>query len=103
MNLKSTTGNNSRSVKFAVAIIITLENKNETLYDFIFTHFALIENRLHQLQAIAFKQLKNHPLQLRKIAFQNDPLFIDASNQFKKSFFDLYSTRRIQVSLLFFL
>ncbi|KAK4518929.1 uncharacterized protein ATC70_009156 [Mucor velutinosus] len=86
----------SRSVKFAVAIIITLEDKNETLYDFIFSHFALIENRLHQLQAVALKQLyqyfKHHPspqLQPRKRsstiflspnAFQNDAFLIDASN-----------------------
>ncbi|KAI7875535.1 folliculin-interacting protein middle domain-containing protein [Mucor mucedo] len=106
----------SRSVKFAVAIIITLEDKNETLYDFIFSHFALIENRLHQLQAIAFKQLyqyfKNHPphsyLQPRKRSstlflspntFQKDPVLIDAANQFKTYFFDLYETPRIQEPL----
>lgn len=105
----------SRSVKFAVAIIITLEEKNETLYDFIFSHFALIENRLHQLQAVAFKQLyqyfKHHPspqLQPRKRsstiflspnAFQNDAFLIDASSQFKKAFFDLYTTPRIQQPL----
>lgn len=107
----------SRSVKFAVAIIITLEDKNETLYDFIFSHFALIENRLHQLQSIAFKQLyqyyKNHPpppthahLQPRKRSsaiflnqntFQQDPILIEAAKQFRTSFFDLYETPRIQV------
>ncbi|KAG1445076.1 hypothetical protein G6F56_010042 [Rhizopus delemar] len=42
--------NNCR-MKYAVAMIITLHDNNETLYDFIFSHFALIENRLHQLQA----------------------------------------------------
>ncbi|RCH80130.1 Folliculin-interacting protein 1, partial [Rhizopus stolonifer] len=76
-NLESPARHTSRSVKFAIAIIITLEDKNETLYDFIFSHFALIENRLHQLQA-------------------NDSVLIDAVNQFKKSFFDLYTTPRIQ-------
>jgi hypothetical protein len=102
-----------------VAIIITLEDKNETLYDFIFSHFALIENRLHQLQAVAFKQLyqyfKNHPppaphhsyLQPRKRSstiflnpntFQHDKILMDAANQFKTSFFDLYETPRIQVN-----
>ncbi|KAI9365325.1 folliculin-interacting protein middle domain-containing protein [Pilaira anomala] len=106
----------SRSVKFAVAIIITLQDKNETLYDFIFSHFALIENRLHQLQAVAFKQLyqyfKNHPphtyLQPRKRAssiflnpntFQKDLILIDAANQFKTCFFNLYHTPRIQEPL----
>lgn len=108
-----------RSVKFAVAIIITLEEKNETLYDFIFSHFALIENRLHQLQAVAFKQLyqhfKNHPpppphayLQPRKRTsaiflspntFQQDPVLMDAAKQFRDSFFDLYETPRIQEPL----
>lgn len=99
----------SRSVKFAVAIIITLEDKNETLYDFIFSHFALIENRLHQLQAVAFKQLhqyfKIHTLQqsrkrstLNSFTFQNDANLNDAANHFKQSFFDLYSTPRIQVN-----
>jgi hypothetical protein len=113
----------SRSVKFAVAIIITLEDKNETLYDFIFSHFALIENRLHQLQAVAFKQLyqyfKSHPppnlsaphhpsylqssrkrsstIFLNPNTFQQDSILIDAANQFKTSFFDLYETPRIQV------
>ncbi|CEP09566.1 hypothetical protein [Parasitella parasitica] len=105
----------SRSVKFAVAIVITLEDKNETLYDFVFSHFALIENRLHQFQAVAFKQLyqyfKHHPsphLQPRKRsstiflgpnAFQNDTFLIEASSQFEKSFFDLYLTPRIQEPL----
>lgn len=106
----------SRSVKFAVAIIITLQDKNETLYDFIFSHFALIENRLHQLQAVAFKQLyqyfKSHPphsyLQPRKRSssiflspntFQKDIILMEAATQFKTSFFDLYQTPRIQVSV----
>ncbi|GAA5809040.1 hypothetical protein MFLAVUS_002443 [Mucor flavus] len=106
----------SRSVKFAVAIIITLQDKNETLYDFVFSHFALIENRLHQLQAVAFKQLyqyfKSHPphsyLQPRKRSssiflspntFQKDMVLMEAANQFKASFFDLYQTPRIQEPL----
>ncbi|KAI8331613.1 folliculin-interacting protein middle domain-containing protein [Choanephora cucurbitarum] len=106
----------SRSVKFAVAIVITLEEKNVTLYDFIFSHFALIENRLHQLQAVAFRQLyqhfKSHPppqqLQPRKRssgiflssnAFQNDSVLIDAANHFKQAFYDLYTTPRIQEPL----
>ncbi|KAI8974284.1 folliculin-interacting protein middle domain-containing protein [Pilobolus umbonatus] len=105
----------SRSVKYAVAMIITLEDKNETLYDFIFSHFALIENRLHQLQSVAFKQLyqflKNHPtpqLQHRKRSsmcylspnsFQHDPILIEAVSKFKRSFYDLYETPRIQEPL----
>ncbi|ORE22065.1 hypothetical protein BCV71DRAFT_241318 [Rhizopus microsporus] len=111
-------------MKYAVAFIITLYDKNETLYDFIFSHFALIENRLHQLQAVAFKQLYHyfkHPhishslLQKKKLSsssslssnpyylysdtFQHDSILIDAVNQFKKTFFDLYTTPRIQEPL----
>lgn len=102
--------NNCR-MKYAVAFIINLD-KNETLYDFIFSHFALIENRLHQLQSIAFKQLYQYfkhpisnltrkrnfnPFYLHSDTFQHDSILTEAVSQFKKSFFDLYTTPRIQV------
>ncbi|CAO3703733.1 unnamed protein product [Rhizopus stolonifer] len=103
--------NNCR-MKYAVAMIITLHDNNETLYDFIFSHFALIENRLHQLQAVALKQLYQHfrhplkkrhnntnPYYLYSDTFQHDPLLIDSVSLFKKSFFDLYTTPRIQEPL----
>ena len=83
----------------------------------------MIENRLHQLQAVAFKQLyqyfKNHPpppphahLQPRKRSntiflspntFQHDPILMDAANHFSTALFDLYETPRIQVSSIFHL
>lgn len=105
--------NNCR-MKYAVSFIITLHEKNEILYDFIFSHFALIENRLHQLQAVAFKQLYQyfrHPipaLQKKRIysnpyylhsdTFQHDSILIEAVSQFKRSVIDLYTLPRIQVS-----
>ncbi|KAI8370554.1 folliculin-interacting protein middle domain-containing protein [Radiomyces spectabilis] len=107
----------SRSIKYAVAVIITLEDKNKTLYDFIFSHFALIENHLHQLQAVAFQQLCNyfqrqlngpsqmqmhksrHSSYLHSNAFQQDATLIQAVNHFKKAFHDLYATPRIQEPL----
>ena len=41
---------------YAVGIVITLED-NAILEEFIFTHFALLENRLHQLHSTAFRLL----------------------------------------------
>ncbi|RCH89519.1 Folliculin-interacting protein 1, partial [Rhizopus stolonifer] len=106
--------NNCR-MKYAVSFIITLHEKNEILYDFIFSHFALIENRLHQLQAVAFKQLYQyfrHPipaLQKKRIysnpyylhsdTFQHDSILIEAVSQFKRSVIDLYTLPRIQEPL----
>ena len=45
-----------RSMMYAVGIVITLED-NAILEEFIFTHFALLENRLHQLHSTAFRLL----------------------------------------------
>lgn len=50
----------TKTVKYAVALIITLDDKNKNLFDFIFSHFSLIENHLHQLQASTFRLLNNH-------------------------------------------
>ncbi|KAI9274227.1 folliculin-interacting protein middle domain-containing protein [Sporodiniella umbellata] len=101
-------------MKYAIAFIITLHDKNETLYDFIFSHFSLIENRLHQLQAVASKQLYQHfrhpsplakrransnPYYLYSDSFQHNSEFTDAVCQFKQSIFDLYSVPRIQEPL----
>lgn len=51
----------SRSIKYALAVVITLDNsETHPLLDLIFSHFAVIENKLHQLQVVAFKLLCNH-------------------------------------------
>ncbi len=41
---------------YAVGVVITLED-NTILEEFIFSHFALLENRLHQLHSTAFRLL----------------------------------------------
>src|SRR5687767_578826 len=46
----------ARSMMYAIGIVITLED-NATLEEFIFSHFALLENRLHQLHTTAFRLL----------------------------------------------
>ncbi|OAD66439.1 hypothetical protein PHYBLDRAFT_183874 [Phycomyces blakesleeanus NRRL 1555(-)] len=108
----------SRSVKYALAIVITLEDKNKTLYDFVFSHFALIENRMHQLQTEAFRVLCSHfrthipptsqvplrktktnPSHLSPNIFQNEHIMIEAVHQFKNAFYELYGTPRIQEPL----
>ncbi|KAG0165439.1 Folliculin-interacting protein 1 [Apophysomyces sp. BC1015] len=105
----------SRSIKYAIAVVITLEGKNKTLYDFVFSHFALIENRMHQLQAAAFSLLCSHlrshspnQAQTRKSrhtpylgpnTFQHDPILAEAVIQFKNAILNLYRTPRIQEPL----
>ncbi|CAG8526792.1 7028_t:CDS:10 [Ambispora gerdemannii] len=115
----------SRSIMYAVGVVITLED-NELLEDFLFSHFALLENRLHQLQQVAFKllcsSLRKAPQQvsisgpnsifnppnhrqrysvpyLSSLMLQNEPLLIEAVMRFKNSLCLLYSTPRIQEPL----
>ncbi|KAI7862076.1 folliculin-interacting protein middle domain-containing protein [Spinellus fusiger] len=108
----------SRSVKYALAIVITLEDKNKTLHDFVFSHFALIENRMHQLQTEALNVLCDHfrassalrassPQQIKKKQshplspniFQHEPMLVQGVVKFKQAFYDLYGTPRIQEPL----
>ncbi|KAH8550640.1 folliculin-interacting protein middle domain-containing protein [Umbelopsis sp. PMI_123] len=118
----------SRSIKYALAVVITLDNsETHPLLDLIFSHFAVIENKLHQLQVVAFKLLCNHfrrssPRQmhlsgpnsifaqpqrrsrgslpvLSANTFQNDPILLDAVAKFKDSICSLYNTPRIQEPL----
>ncbi|GAB5592189.1 hypothetical protein Unana1_07089 [Umbelopsis nana] len=75
----------SRSIKFALAIVITLDNSEaHPLLDLIFSHFAVIENKLHQLQAVAFKLLCNHfrkssPRQMQLSGPNSEPLWLNMS------------------------
>ncbi|KAI9490447.1 folliculin-interacting protein middle domain-containing protein [Zychaea mexicana] len=109
-----------RTIKYAIAVVITLDDKNKALFDFVFSHFSLIENHLHRLQAEAFELLcdhfrttnfsNHHPLQqnrrsrghlsyLESGIFQHDKTMIDAVMQFKRAFHDLYGVPRIQEPL----
>ncbi|CAG8486464.1 8183_t:CDS:10 [Funneliformis caledonium] len=112
----------SRSMMYAIGVVITLEN-NATLEEFIFSHFALLENRLHQLHSTAFRLLchflkKSSPsssingpnsifnptnrrisvASLSPLMLQNEQIWLDAVLRFKTSFCQLYSTPRIQVA-----
>ncbi|CAJ0645815.1 13625_t:CDS:10 [Entrophospora sp. SA101] len=112
-----------RSLMYAIGVVISLED-NELLEEFIFSHFTLLENRLHQLHSAALKLLCTHlrrssgsatitgpnsifnPLNrtrlslssLSSLMFQNDQSWLETVNRFKKSLWELYSTPRIQVA-----
>ncbi|CAI2172611.1 6237_t:CDS:10 [Funneliformis geosporum] len=113
----------SRSMMYAIGVVITLEN-NTTLEEFIFSHFALLENRLHQLHSTAFRLLchflkKSSPsssingpnsifnptnrrfsvASLSPLMLQNEQIWLDAVFRFKTSFYQLYNTPRIQEPL----
>ncbi|KAI9278908.1 folliculin-interacting protein middle domain-containing protein [Phascolomyces articulosus] len=109
----------ARTIKYALAVVITLDDINKTLFDFVFSHFSLIENHLHRLQGEAFdllcdhfraSNLSNHPLHQNRRArghlaylesgiFQHDKIMVDAVMQFKRAFYDLYGIPRIQEPL----
>ncbi|KAI7852279.1 folliculin-interacting protein middle domain-containing protein [Circinella umbellata] len=109
----------TRTIKYALAVVITLDDKNKALFDFVFSHFSLIENHLHRLQGEAFDLLcehfranhfSNHPLPqsrrsrghlsfLESGIFQHDKNMIDSVMQFKRAFYDLYGVPRIQEPL----
>ncbi|KAI8143576.1 folliculin-interacting protein middle domain-containing protein, partial [Fennellomyces sp. T-0311] len=103
---------------YALAVVITLDDKNKALFDFVFSHFCVIENHLHRLQAEAFQLLcdhfrnsnfATHALQqvnkpghlayLESGIFQHDKVMIDAVMHFKRAFYDLYGVPRIQEPL----
>ncbi|CAG8557495.1 2959_t:CDS:10 [Acaulospora morrowiae] len=102
-----------RSWIYSVGIVISLED-NELLEDFVFSHFALLENKLHQLQSNAFRVLchllrKSQPpltintnrykismLSLPEFSLQQEPSWLEAVNKFRTSMYQLYSTPRIQ-------
>ncbi|RIA99599.1 folliculin-interacting protein middle domain-containing protein [Glomus cerebriforme] len=110
----------TRSMMYAVGVVITLED-NAILEEFIFSHFALLENRLHQLHSTAFRLLchllKKSPssssingpnsifnpsskrfsvTSLSSLMLQNEPIWLEAVMRFKTSLCQLYSTPRIQ-------
>ncbi|CAG8585020.1 2221_t:CDS:10 [Diversispora eburnea] len=114
----------ARSLMYSVGVVISLED-NQLLEEFIFSHFALLENKLHQLQSYAFRILShllkkssspssiNGPNSIfcqpsrQKISIsplvalmiQHEPLWLEAVKRFKNSIYQLYSTPRIQEPL----
>ncbi|GES99646.1 folliculin-interacting protein 2 isoform X2 [Rhizophagus clarus] len=113
----------TRSMMYAIGVVITLED-NAILEEFIFSHFALLENRLHQLHSTAFRLLchllRRSPTpssingpnsifnpsnkrfsstSLPSLMLQNESIWLEAVMRFKTSLCQLYSTPRIQEPL----
>ncbi|KAL1925400.1 uncharacterized protein VTP21DRAFT_283 [Calcarisporiella thermophila] len=134
MSRGDSTGSNTptkhspRSISFALGILISFE-ENTILQEFLFSHFGLVELRLHQLQAVMFQLLcsifrrnSTPPLthsneqtppfqpqhmhsrsrQMRLLPcyiLQNDDSLWNAVRAFQEGLLRLYATPRIQEPL----
>ncbi|KAG0363464.1 Folliculin-interacting protein 1 [Gamsiella multidivaricata] len=107
----------ARSKSFSIAVFIEVNN-NTRLREFVFSHFALLETRLHQLQALCLELLlpvcrrminakatlsgnshvKSIP-DLSRLAFQQDPRLQEAVARLQQAIYQLYSAPRIQAPL----
>ncbi|KAG0257303.1 Folliculin-interacting protein 1 [Actinomortierella ambigua] len=99
----------ARSKSYSIAVIIDVKD-NMRLREFIFSHFALIEARLHHLQALCMEVLLpicRHALysskgshrvipNFSKAEFQRDNRIFEATARFQQSLYELYSAPRIQ-------
>ncbi|KAF9160731.1 Folliculin-interacting protein 1 [Actinomortierella ambigua] len=102
----------ARSKSYSIAVIIDVKD-NMRLREFIFSHFALIEARLHHLQALCMEVLLpicRHALysskgshrvipNFSKAEFQRDNRIFEATARFQQSLYELYSAPRIQAPL----
>ncbi|KAG0367252.1 Folliculin-interacting protein 1, partial [Mortierella sp. AD032] len=104
----------ARSKSFSIAVFIEV-NDNTRLREFIFSHFALIETRLHHLQALCLELLlpvcrrmmnakaglsgngtvRSIP-DLARLSFQQDPRLQEAVARLQQAIYQLYSAPRIQ-------
>ncbi|KAK3837394.1 MAG: folliculin-interacting protein middle domain-containing protein [Linnemannia gamsii] len=107
----------ARSKSFSIAVFIEV-NDNTRLREFIFSHFALIETRLHHLQALCLELLlpvcrrmmnakaglsgngtvRSIP-DLARLSFQQDPRLQEAVARLQQAIYQLYSAPRIQSPL----
>ncbi|KAF9945917.1 Folliculin-interacting protein 1, partial [Mortierella alpina] len=107
----------ARSKSFSIAVFIEVNN-NTRLREFIFSHFALIESRLHHLQALCLELLlpvcrrminakagltggghiRSIP-DLARLSFQQDPRLQEAVSRLQQAIYQLYSAPRIQSPL----
>ncbi|KAG0028781.1 Folliculin-interacting protein 1 [Podila clonocystis] len=106
----------AKSKSFSIAVFIDVSN-NSRLREFIFSHFALIESRLHHLQALCLELLlpacRNRIMlakggisgstrsipDLSRLVFQQEIRLIEAVARFQQSLYELYSAPRIQSPL----
>ncbi|KAF9397539.1 Folliculin-interacting protein 1, partial [Mortierella sp. AD011] len=106
----------ARSKSFSIAVFIVVNNNNR-LREFVFSHFALIEARLHQLQALCLDILlpvcrrminaktglsgngtmRSIP-DLARLSFQQDARLQEAVARLQQAIYQLYSAPRIQGS-----
>ncbi|OAQ32479.1 hypothetical protein K457DRAFT_153652 [Linnemannia elongata AG-77] len=107
----------ARSKSFSIAVFIEV-NDNARLREFVFSHFALIETRLHHLQALCLELLlpvcrrmmnakaglsgngtvRSIP-DLARLSFQQDPRLQEAVARLQQAIYQLYSAPRIQSPL----
>ncbi|KAG0200684.1 Folliculin-interacting protein 1 [Mortierella sp. GBA30] len=107
----------ARSKSFSIAVFIEVNN-NTRLREFVFSHFALIESRLHHLQALCLELLlpvcrrminakagltggghaRSIP-DLARLSFQQDPRLQEAVSRLQQAIYQLYSAPRIQSPL----
>ncbi|KAF9186982.1 Folliculin-interacting protein 1 [Haplosporangium sp. Z 767] len=99
----------ARPKSFSIAVFIEVNN-NSRLREFVFSHFALIESRLHHLQALCLELLlpkaglagnghvRSIP-DLARLSFQQDPRLQEAVCRLQQAIYQLYSAPRIQSPL----
>ncbi|KAF9429572.1 Folliculin-interacting protein 1 [Podila epigama] len=106
----------AKSKSFSIAVFIDVTN-NSRLREFIFSHYALIESRLHHLQALSMELLlpacRNRIMlarggisgstrsipDLSRLVFQQETRLIETVARFQQSLYELYSAPRIQAPL----
>ncbi|KAI8604231.1 folliculin-interacting protein middle domain-containing protein, partial [Dissophora ornata] len=104
----------ARPKSFSIAVFIEVNN-NTRLREFVFSHFALLETRMHQLQALCLElllpicrkiinavrhtMLPAFQLNLGRLIFQQDPRLQEAVARLQQAIYQLYSAPRIQSPL----
>ncbi|CAG8715267.1 557_t:CDS:10 [Cetraspora pellucida] len=114
----------SRSFMYSVGVVLSLDD-NDLLESFVFSHFALLENKLHQLYSNVFKiichllrkspspstisgshSIFNTPTRhrisassLSSLVLQNDPLWLKVVTRFKTSLLGNVALPRVRAPL----
>ncbi|KAJ9086639.1 hypothetical protein DSO57_1001919 [Entomophthora muscae] len=100
----------SASRMYALGLLITLGEADRHLRDFVYTHYSLLESRLHKLYAVAREAILESRGSARSCTGQSAPLFAsyhlqsdaklsNAVTQFQMDLVNLYLTPRIQEPL----
>lgn len=116
-NAKPAFSQAARSKSFSIALFVEVSN-NTRLREFVFSHFALLETRLHQLQALCLELLlpacrwsinskcsstgNGHVRaipDLPRLLLQQDSKLQEAVARLQQAIYQLYSAPRIQAPL----